>query len=428
MIKEELLQFIWQHKLLKPLPLLTVSGKEIKVLKPGELNRDSGPDFFNARIKLEQLTLAGNIEVHVNSSDWLKHRHQDNKGYDNIILHVVYRHDKPIEQNNRFNVEVLELKELISEETLKRYQQLQLSKQELPCSKQLSLCSDLTVSSWLDRVLVERLEDKESFLEALFRSVEGNYTQTFFVLILKAFGFKVNAMTFELLARKIPVHLLLKHANDVKQCEALLLGMAGLLEDQFKEKYARELQNEFEFLKQKYKLIPLDKKLMKYSRMRPSNFPDVRLAQFAALVHHHPGFLQAPNNYLSREQLFDALNTPVSGYWQNHYRIGLLTERSAGNLGKNSTENILINTLVPFLFFYSNKHDKPEFKEHALLLLEGCAFEDNRKTRLFLAKREALVSAVQSQACIQLFDRYCNKKRCLSCGIAASLLKAGRLY
>ncbi|MBL7902027.1 MAG: DUF2851 family protein [Bacteroidia bacterium] len=425
-MKEDLLQFIWQHKLLKPLPLMTVSGKEIKVLRPGELNQDSGPDFFNARIELDGLILAGNIEVHVNSSDWLKHNHQEDRAYDNIILHVVYKHDKRLEQNSRFNVEVLELKTLVAEETLNKYKQLIQSKQELPCHKQLPDCSELHFLHWLDRVLVERLQQKVGFIRDLYKSLDGDYTQTFFTLLLKAFGFKVNAQPFEFLGRQMPVHLLLRHANDLKQTEALLLGMAGLLEETFTDSYPRELQNEFEFLKRKYQLIPLNKIQLKYSRMRPGNFPDLRLAQFAAMVHWHPDFLQAPQVLRTGAELNKVFESEVSDYWKNHYRLDMKAERGSGHLSKASGDILLINTLVPFLFFYATKQDKPECRTQALYLLETCEFENNRKTRLFQSKQAVLKTAAQSQACIQLFDAYCSKKRCLNCGIAATLLKAGR--
>ncbi len=428
MIREDLLQFIWLHKLLKPLPLITTSGKELRVLKTGELNRDSGPDFFNARIEIENLVLAGNIEIHVNSSDWLKHKHQKDNGYDNIILHVVYSHDKEVEQNTRFNVEVLELKKLISEETLRKYEAFSTSKNELACANQLSDCDDFHTTSWLDRVLVERIEKKEKAINDLFNSVNGNYIQTFFTLLLKGFGYKVNAGAFEILGRKIPSSLILRHANDLKQTEAMLLGMAGLLDESFEEKYVKELQNEFEFLKQKYSLVPIPKKLLKYSRMRPSNFPDLRLAQFAALLHHHPDFFQAPYLYSTNNDLKHIFNIRISEYWKNHYRLGLFAKTLTGTLGKASIDLLFINAIVPFLFFYGNKLNKPELKEHAISLLEHCAFENNQKTRLFMAKDKLLVSAAQSQACIQLYDQYCSKKRCLDCGIATSILKDNAIY
>lgn len=423
MIKEDLLQFLWQHKLLKPLPLTSISGKEIKILKVGELNRDSGPDFFNARIQVENLVLAGNIEVHVKSSDWLKHKHQENKSYDNIVLHVVYQHDKPVEQNQNFNVEVLEIKELIAEETLQRYQQIQLSNQDLPCAKQLFLCADSHFSFWLERMLIERLETKEEHIHNLYTSLEGNYTQTFFALLLKGFGFKVNAPAFELLGRQLPVQLLFRHSNQLKQCEALLLGMCGLLEETLKDDYAKELQSEFKFLKQKYQLSPLPKEIVKYSRMRPNNFPDLRLAQFAAMVHYHPEILQAPHEYLNKGDVFSALNAEVSAYWQNHYRLDLKAEQRTGTLGRTSIEILLVNSFVPFLFFYSNKQNQPQLKRQALQILQNCTFENNHKTRLFKAKKSVLQSALQSQACLHLWERYCSKKACLKCGIAASLLK-----
>jgi hypothetical protein len=422
-IKEDLLQFIWQHKLIKPLPLITGSGKKIELLNSGTLNRDSGPDFFNAQIRLEGLLLAGNIEVHTRSSDWLRHGHQKDNAYNNLILHVVYLHDTAHAQNEENNVEVLELKDYIDETTLKSYSALCNSKEEIPCNNLLDKLEDIYFSSWLTRMTLERLELKLEQTEHLFKSTGGNFTQTFFILLLRNFGFKVNAVPFELLAKQLPVQILLRHSNDLFQTEALLLGGAGLLEHASEDSYVQKLQNEYEFLSRKYKLVRLEGNLFKYSRIRPANFPDLRLAQFASFVHQHPEFLQSPQNFIKAESIAGKFLISAGTYWEKHFRLGVISDRVSPALGKDSSELLVINTLVPFYFFYAKKQFKPEYKELAINLLEICRFEKNNKTRLFSKKSKVLNHAADSQACIQLYDRYCSAKRCLNCGIAAALLK-----
>lgn len=422
-VKEDILQFIWLNKLLLPKPFVTVSGKEIKVLKTGDLNVDAGPDFFNAQIRIEDLILAGNIEVHVKTSDWLKHGHQSNSGYDNIILHVVYRHDKNLEQNENNRVEVLELSHYIDEGTLIKYSRIEESKEELPCAGQLREVNDLKFAKWLERMTIERLEEKVDRIEQLFVNFKGDFTQTFYTLLLRNFGFKVNALPFEILAKQLPVHLLLKHTDDLIQLEALLLGVSGLLDQQFKDPYIRRLQNEFEYLKNKYHLVVLDKKILKFSRLRPANFPNLRLVEFAKLLHEHPNLFQSPQQYDKSESVLKALKISLSGYWQNHYLPDGEVQEQNLSLGQSSAENLLINTFAPFFFFYSKKLLKPEFGDLALELLQACRFEENKKTKLFAEKKQSLKTGADSQACIQLYDKFCNKKQCLKCGIAASILK-----
>jgi hypothetical protein len=422
---EKLFQFIWQHKLLKPHALYTVAGNEVMILNPGELNHDAGPDFFNGRIQLSGMELAGNIELHLKTSDWLKHGHQQNKSYDNIILHVVYEHDAELKQNHTNNVEVLELKNSISEKTIGLYQQLISSREQLPCSKQLKYVDELKFISWLERMTVERLEEKVKRFEELFASYQSDYTQTFYTVLLRNFGFKVNALPFELLAKHLPVNLLLKHSDNLLQLEALLLGVSGLLENQFNNKYIHQLQNEFNHLRNKYGLCTLQKEVFKYSRLRPANFPNLRLAQFAALVHQRPNFLFAPQRYKDAIELKQILRVDLKGYWRNHYTIDGPTYNKNLSMGETSVENILINTVAPFFFFYSKKVEKPLYSELAINLLMHSSFEKCAKTKLFDSKKTCLKSAADSQAIINLYDHYCSKKLCLKCGIWASLIGSG---
>lgn len=419
---EELLQFIWRYKLLKPVPLFARSGNEITVLKPGEMNPDAGPDFFNAQIRINGLTLVGNIEIHLHTSDWLKHNHQNDRAYDNIILHVVYEHDAELDQNVANNVEVLELNTLIDEKTLEVYEQLAGAKTKLPCASQLRTVNDLKFRSWIERMTIERLEQKVKRLKELHVHYHGDYAQTFYTVLVRSFGFKVNALPFELLAKQLPLPLILKHSDNLLHVEALLLGMSGLLEEQFQDKYILDLQNEFEYFKTKYQLTPLKRELFKFSRLRPANFPNVRLAQLALLVHSKPGLFTNPQNSTSYNELMSLLKTEPQGYWKEHYKIDGEKIAKQIRLGDASAENIIINTFAPFFFFYSKKLAKPEYADHAMTLLITCSIELNTKTKLFDAKKDSLTNAADSQAIINLYDNYCTSRKCLSCGIAAAVL------
>lgn len=423
LFKEDLLQFVWQYKLLGSAPLKTVSGKELQVLSPGALNADSGPDFFNAKIRLNNITLAGNIEIHLRSSDWLKHGHQHDASYNTIILHVVYWHDIQVQQNNDFNVDVLELKNHIPQHTILNYRELMQNKTRIPCASQLKQVNDTVFSTWLERLAVERLELKVKRIEGYYKLTGRNYVQTFYLCLFRNFGFKVNAEPFELLGKHLPVQLLLKHADNLLQLESLLLGTAGLLDEQFEDAYILKLQNEFEFLRHKYGLVPLSKSLFKFSRLRPANFPDLRLAQFAALLHEQTRLFTFPHRFTNYEELIKAFHAEVHPYWKNHYKPGGDAQLKQSSLGIQSIENILINTFAPFFLFYSKQVAQPEYLNHALDLLSRCKFEDNARTRLFSAKQAVLISAANSQALLQLLDGYCSKKRCLRCGIGYHILK-----
>ena len=314
---EDLLQFIWQHRLLKPQALTTQSGKALSILDTGELNRHSGPDFSNGRIRLDDLTLAGNIEIHKRSSDWLRHNHQNDAAYDHIILHVVYEHDKVIPQNTDHSVEVLEIKSLIDEATLQRYQALAAAPSKLACAAHLARVSDLHFIAWMERMTVERLENKTQRIQHYLESYRGDFAQSFYTLLMRNMGFNTNAEPFELLARHLPVAILFKHADRLPQLEALLLGMAGCLDMQYQDEYIRYLQNEFSFLSRKYGIVPLRKTLFKQSRMRPANFPVVRLVQVANLIHSNPRLFFAPHHYCDYDLADSVLTIQPQAYWQH---------------------------------------------------------------------------------------------------------------
>lgn len=421
-MKEELLHFIWNYKLLKPQPLVSTSGSKIKIFHQGELNRDAGPDFFNARIEVDGVTLAGNIEVHVNSSDWDKHGHEKDSSYNNLILHVVYKHDKPIAQNKKYNVEVLELKNYLDDAVIKRYNKLISSTGKLTCSKEIKEVPEIKLNAWLERMLIERLESKTDYARQVFAASQNDFSQTFYLMLSRNFGFKVNAEPFELLAKHLPLSVLLKHSHNLLQVEALLYGTAGFLTKSYKAKYIQQLQNEFEFLKTKYKLKELDIKLWKFLRLRPANFPTVRLWQFAMLVHKCADIFKNPENYNTVDLLEKAISHKHEGYWSNRYKLDGSEVKSLKGLGKNSIENIIINTMAPFLFFYGQQNGKDKFIEAATECFEQLPFEDNVKTRNFTKAGLKFKTAAESQGLIHLFDNYCKNTRCLECGVASGFL------
>lgn len=419
---EKLLHFVWQYRLLKSVELKTVNGLPLKIIHPGELNLDSGPDFFNSKIKLGNITLAGNVELHVKSGDWMAHGHQYDSAYNNIILHAVYKYDKPVKQNQDYNVEVLELKNYIDEHIMQKYEGLITSKSELPCSSQISFVQDLKLQIWLQRLLTERLEQKTAYINQLFIASQNDYRQTFYRLLARNFGFKVNAEPFELLAKHLPLNIVLTHKQNLMQIEALLYGTAGFLDELYKDAYLVNLQNEYEFLKNKYRLVSLDKKIWKFSKLMPANFPTVRLWQFAAVIHKSEQLFLNPIKFASLTALHAAVSHASFGYWQRHYTPEGALVKNIDAIGKTSTSNIIINTLAPFLFFYGKQTGQDLFTEAALNSFEEIGFENNKKTRLFTKCGLKFNTAGQSQSLIQLYDKYCSSKQCLKCAIASNIL------
>jgi hypothetical protein len=419
---EKLLHFIWNYKLLKSQELISVSGAKVKIFHPGELNTDAGPDFFNAKIEVDGVILAGNVEIHVNSSDWDRHGHETDTAYNNLILHAVFKHDKPIAQNTNHNVEVLELKNYLDGDMLKKYNKLISSSYALSCSKEIKDTDTLKLNAWLQRMLIERLESKTNYVKHIFAATQNDFTQTFYLLLARNFGFKVNAEPFELLAKHLPLPVLLKHSDNQLQLEALLYGTAGFLNRPYKSKYIQQLQNEFEFLKNKYKLKELDRSLWKFLRLRPANFPTVRLWQFAMVIHKCPELFKDPENFNTVEVLNKAISHKHEGYWNDRYKLDGPQIRTLKGLGKSSVENIIINTIAPFLFFYGQQTGKDKFIEAAVECFEKLPFEDNVKTRHFSKAGLKFKTAAESQGLITLFDNYCKNTRCLDCGIATDLL------
>lgn len=422
-MNEALLHTIWKYKLLAQSKFIGSKQEAIEIISIGDHNQDSGPDFFNSKIKINDVLLVGNVEIHIKTSDWLKHHHQNDNAYNNLVLHVVYDHDKELPQNEKFNVSVLELKNYIKPALLQKYNELQLSKQSIACGKSITNVSDIVWKSWLDRLAISRIEQKTEYIEHLFQYTHQNHEDALYLLLFRNFGFKINNEAFELLGKSLSFSILKKYADNLIQTEALLFGTAGLLDDLFDDKYPKQLQNEFEFLKHKHQLISLKKESWKFSKTRPINFPTIRISQLANIINKRKSLYHLIEERPDLKTINQFFNTEPNYYWKTHFKFDSLSEESSKSLGETAINSIVINTIVPYLFFMSKHNLDSDYVEYALDLLSQLPAEINTKTKEFTKLGVKIDNALESQAQIQLFDTLCAKKLCLQCNVAEFLLK-----
>lgn len=420
---EELLHHLWKFRLFNQTKLATTKGELIEIVKVGEHNHHAGPDFFNSKIKIEDTLWAGNVEVHIRASDWNRHTHQHDKSYNNIILHVVYEADQPIYRTSGELIPTLELKHRIDPVYYKNYQQFKLSKDWIPCEKQIQQVPAIVMHTALNRLLIERLEEKYNDIIETLHLNKMNWEETFYQLLAKNFGFKTNAVPFELLAKSIPSIVLGKHKSSLLQLEALLFGQAGFLEQHFRDKYPLQLQNEYAFLKRKFRLTSVDNHLWKFLRLRPVNFPTIRIAQFAQLIYQSTHLFSRVIAAEELIQLKQLLETNVSNYWNTHYVFEKSGAGKNKKLGEDSIHNIIMNTIVPFLFVYGKSKDHESYIERALHFLEELDGEKNAIINAWSTLQVSVDSAAETQSLLQLKNKYCDYKRCLQCPIGNYLLK-----
>ena len=421
---EEFLHFIWQFRLYGAQKLYTTAGETIEVLQQGALNKNAGPDFTKAKLIIGGTTWVGNVEIHIKSSDWLLHNHQIDNAYENVILHVVYEDDEPIYRQDGTELPVLVLKGLFPSYLLANYEQLITSANNFPCEKQIHLVDEFLIDGFLSRALVERLELKSKEVYNKLNDLKGDWDESFYHFMARNFGFKVNAMPMEMLAQSLPQQLFAKHKDNPLQIEALIFGQAGFLNQSFEEEYPIQLRREYQFLQKKYNLKPIDISLWKFMRMRPQNFPTLRLAQFAALIinsNHLFSKILVMRDYRNSQVLFE--NLPVNPFWKTHYHFNKKAEKVSLQMGKSSIQNILINTLSLFLFAYGKALGQENFVTRSFYLLENVPGENNVIVKQYEDAGVLVKNAFYSQAILQLKKKYCNEKKCLSCGIGIKLLK-----
>ena len=422
-MNEAFLQHIWKHRLFTSQDLRTITGEPVLIINPGRHNTDAGPDFFNARLKIGEQEWAGNVEIHVKSSLWNVHKHNVDAAYNNIILHVVYEHDKEIKTPVQGVIPTMELKGLIDTALLDKYQNLEASMQPIACANKLSGIEGITIDLWLERLLVERLEKKSDRIHTFIAGFTNNIEEGFYVQLARNFGFSVNADPFELLAKSLPLVVLAKHKQSLFQIEALLFGQAGMLEDEIQDDYFLKLKSEYNFLKTKYSLKPIEKHLWKFFRLRPANFPTIRISQFAGLIYKSNKLLSQIIDDPTFEHIYNLFDIEAADYWKNHYTFGKPSVESVKHLGKSAIENIIINTITPFLFTYGRERANEILCDKALLLLEKVSAERNTIINQWQALKMPVNNAANTQSLIHLYNEYCRPKKCLSCNIGIKLLR-----
>lgn len=418
---EEFLQYIWNYNLFDKKPVRAFTGEKIEVLTTGEHNKDAGPDFFNAKIKIDDTTWVGNVEIHLKSSDWLKHKHDKDKAYDNVILHVVLVNDA---ETTRTNDEIITTVRLSFDKKLFAHYQILLQSQLwIPCENDFHKIDKFIVAHWLNNLLVERLENKSDYILQNLSLNKNNWENTFYQQLARNFGFKLNAEPFELLAKSLPVVYLAKHKNNLLQIEALLFGQSGLLNDNFSDdEYFQSLKKEYKFLRHKFNLKPVDKHLWKFLRLRPSNFPTLRISQFATLIYKSTALFSKIIEVNGIKELNKLFKISASEYWDTHYVFNKESKKKKKILGKTAFNIIVINTIVPFLFVYGKSKDNEVYKNKAIKLLEELKPEKNSIINNWEKTGVKAINSFYSQALLQLKNEYCAKKKCLKCQIGNKII------
>ncbi len=423
-MNEEFIYYLWKYQLINH-NLKITTGEYIEIISPGIRNMDSGPDFFNAMIKIGETRWAGNVEIHVNSSDWFKHMHQNNPSYDNIILHVVFDDDKPVHRQNSEIIPTLEIKNKFNPAILNNYQIFLKSRNSIPCHNQIHHIKHFDKLGWLDSLMAERLEQKSDEISKLLELSKNNILQIFYQRLARSFGYSANADAMEQLASSLPLNIITKHSNNLLQIESLLYGQSGLMPSISSNDYISKLKKEWDFLKIKYNLNPMNSSLWKFMRMRPVSFPTIRISQFANLIYNSAGLL---NDILEADKLhyvISLLSVTASPYWDNHFQFEKKSTGKSKKLGSSSINIILINTIIPTIFVYGKMKNDIALQEKALEWLSQIKPEWNSITREFKSIGIAAENAMQSQALIQLKNNYCQRKRCLSCRFGHVLLNRG---
>lgn len=424
---EKLMQYVWKHRLWRSEDMVTNTGKKVRVVDPGLLNTDAGPDFFNAKIEIDGHMWVGNVEMHYRATDWKRHRHDSDKAYDSVILHVVAKDDAPVRRTNGELIPQLVLE--VSPQFNADYASLVGATIEVPCAEKIKQVPHLTIVEWVEGLAFERLHGKVERIHQLLDSFNGSWEDVCYVTLARNFGFGINNDAFERLARRTPLRLLGKHSDSVLQIEALLFGQAGMLDAQKPgmDSYYNQLCTEYAFLSNKFQLTPMEKESWKLFRIRPQNFPYRRIAMLAQFIE---GGFRMMNRILEAEgekEMRALFEMELSGYWTKHYTFGKPNERATATLSRSSIDIILINTVAPLLYAYGELTGNYEMTDKAIKLLEDLRAESNSIVSHFVAYGIDCPDALTSQALVQLKREYCDARKCIYCKIGHHLLsKAAR--
>lgn len=424
-MNEDFLQYVWKYQRFTSHNLTCRDGQNLEVIKTGTHNFNAGPDFLDARLRIGDTVWAGNVEIHINSSDWYKHNHDKDKAYENVILHVVFTNDTPVLDKSGQEIPVLVLKDLLDYQIFRYYKSWVKKASFIPCEELVVNVPDIVKTAAVQSEAINRLEIKSEQCSDLLNQTNGDIEEAFYQILCRSLGLSVNAMPFENLALNTPFSLLRKNKSSVFEMEALLLGQAGLLDDDTEQNaYLDKLKSEYAHQKLKYKLQPMPKTAWKYSRLRPQNFPAVRIAQLAQIYFNNGALAQKiieQKSIRGIEEIFDvSLKTP---FWKTHYTLKTSSEAVIKSLGKSTIDLLIVNAIVPFLFALASYNKDHSFRERAIDFLEELPSEKNAVISKF-AKLDLLSrSALDSQGLIGLKKNRCEKLKCLNCKIGIYILK-----
>lgn len=423
-MKENFLHYLWKFQLFDLDKLIAVKGEEIQVISPGIHNQDSGPDFLNARIRLDNQLWVGTVEIHLNSSHWYWHQHEIDQNYDAVILHVVWDHDVDVFMSNNKSLPTLELKGYISQDLLSNY--FKLSKMDskwIPCEEQISEIDSFLLNNWLERLYVERLERKSFLIMDLLKEYKNDWEAVLFCLLAKSFGLNKNGNTFYRLARSIPFVLVQKYSSEPEKLDALLFGQGGFLDNESDVPYVKKLHKEYQFLKTKHGLKPIANHEFQFFRMRPANFPTIRISQLSALYSDSKKLFSVLMNKKVVQGFYKVFDIQVNEFWQWHYTFDKASKRSSKNLTKPFVDLLLINTIISLKFAYTRALGQ-NIETELIELLYEIKSEKNTIVDGFSRLGIQSKNAFDSQSLLELKKNYCEAKRCLECVIGNKLLRS----
>ena len=421
-MKEDFLHYIWLYKKLDFTNLKTTNEEVLTILNFGQYIQQAGPDFFNAQIVIDDQKWAGNIEIHIKSSDWYVHHHEKDDNYNNVILHVVWEHDTPIFRKDNSEIAVLELKKYVSKEELHKYKELTTQKSWIFCENQIKDVPDFVMSNWQERLFFERLERKSNPIQQLLQETENDWEAVLFCMLAKNFGLNTNGEMFFKVAKSITFSLIRKEALEVMYLEALLFGQADMIPLQVEDNYPKELKSWYDYIVLKYKLKKPAIAPIQFFKHRPDNFPTIRLAQLAMVFHLHSNLFSKIIEAKTIDEIYRVFTVSVSDYWKSHYNFDKSSPKKEKSLSKSFIDLLIINTIVPIQFAYANSLGK-ENAELLIDFLSNIPAEKNNIIEKFTTFGIKSKNAFQSQSLLQLKNEYCNNKKCLQCSVGLELLK-----
>ncbi|WP_028887804.1 DUF2851 family protein [Tenacibaculum ovolyticum] len=424
-MKEEFLHFMWQYKLFDVNNLKSELNETIQIVKAGVRNTNAGPDFLNAQLKINDQLWVGNIEIHINSSDWYAHKHEQDKNYDAVILHIVWQHDCEVFMKNNKPMPTLQLKSLVNEDLLGNYQNL-FSKtlRWIPCEKEIINVDSFLMGNWLERLYLERLENKSVLIKELLSRSNNDYEAVLFQLLAKNFGLKINGDAFLQLVQSFSFSTLRKVCFNEQELSALLFGQAGFLEKDVENEYFIQLKKEYDYLMHKHDLEPIANNLFQFFRMRPTNFPTIRIAQLVALFHKHQNLFSKLMQLSKIEDFYKLFSVEVNDFWKEHYTFETESKKTLKKLTKSFVDLLLINTIIPLQFVYKQSKGEEVNEEDFFKLIKQIKPEKNSIIDKFSDLKIDVTSAFDSQALLELKNNYCTEKHCLQCAIGNHLLRA----